>query len=454
MIREVEGTFSKNVVSQEAPPEILNNSITVFHRTPLSSLLNNSLKNGFKPLDAFIFGSGFFGTFTIDTQIVPNMKEKFQNVIITCDYQLKDTFIFEYDLFRQTELFQKLGSPPLENFLKKQCDYFNICLAKEDQSFLYKKPSIDAAIWLVEHVSDFFEKCSSIIFINHFNGVVLFTKDESKLQIRKVSEDDGKTWTLYKKYISLARKRLSTEVCYFKKEERIPEFFGIKNYSFGDDGLLNVFEDVKIECAPGGKLPFNFGTVHGSFNCSNISLSSLDGAPQKVFGSFDCSHNNLKSLIGGPLFVQETYNCSLNSLEDLRGAPKTAQKFVCSRNLIQSLKNISLEEVGSFDCSNNRITSLRGFKTLVHVNFDCSYNFIKSLKGSPLKLSGSFDCSSNLLRNFKKGPKKVGGFFYFEKNPTTSRKGFPKRRKIRSTSRNFHYDSKLFLALTAFSELN
>ena len=446
MSKGVEGTFSKNDVSQGDWPEIVNDSIKVFHRTPLSSLLNNSLKGGFKPLDAFIFGSGFFGTTTIDTQIVPNMKEKFKNVIITCDYPLKDTFIFEYGLFRQTELFQKLGSPSLENFLKKQCDYFNIGLAKEDHSFLYKKPSIDAAIWLVEHVPDFFEKCSSIIFINHFNGVVLFTKDESKIQIRKVSEDGGKTWTLHKKYISLARKRLSAEVCYFNKEERIPELFGITNYSFGTDGLLNVFEDVKIKYAPGGKLPFKFGTIHGSFDCSSISLSSLEGAPQQVFGSFDCSHNNLESLIGGPLFVQETYNCSLNSLGDLLGAPKIAKKFKCSRNLIQSLKNIPLEELDSFDCSNNRITSLKGFNTLVHVNFNCSYNFIESLKGSPLKLSGSFDCSNNLLRNFKKGPKKVGGFFYFENNPTTSRKGFPKRRKLKCTSRNFHYDSKLFLA--------
>ena len=51
-----------------------------------------------------------------------------------------------------------------------------------------------------------------------------------------------------------------------------------------------------------GKLPFKFGRVDKNFICMKCtSLTSLEGAPQKVGGDFRCSDcPSLKSLEGAP----------------------------------------------------------------------------------------------------------------------------------------------------------
>ena len=62
-----------------------------------------------------------------------------------------------------------------------------------------------------------------------------------------------------------------------------------------------------------------------SFNCSNCtSLTSLEGAPEKVGGDFSCIHcDSLTSLEGAPKKVDRHFYCnSCNSLTSLEGAPK------------------------------------------------------------------------------------------------------------------------------------
>jgi len=62
--------------------------------------------------------------------------------------------------------------------------------------------------------------------------------------------------------------------------------------------------------------------VGASFNCSDNSLTSLNGAPQEVGASFNCSDNSLTSLKGAPQRVGSFFNCSDNSLSSLEGAPQ------------------------------------------------------------------------------------------------------------------------------------
>jgi len=108
------------------------------------------------------------------------------------------------------------------------------------------------------------------------------------------------------------------------------------------DGTWSASGDVDVDLYGRGltKLPIKFKEVGGHFDCSNNSLTSLEGAPQKVGGFFICSHNSLTSLEGAPQTVGGSFYCSNNSLTSLEGAPQTVGGFfICSRN------KLSVEEL-------------------------------------------------------------------------------------------------------------
>jgi hypothetical protein len=70
------------------------------------------------------------------------------------------------------------------------------------------------------------------------------------------------------------------------------------------------------------QMPVQFGTVTGSFTCSEYRLESLVGAPHTVGKDFSCGHNRLTSLEGGPVQVGGRYDCRRNPLNSLDGLPQ------------------------------------------------------------------------------------------------------------------------------------
>ena len=64
------------------------------------------------------------------------------------------------------------------------------------------------------------------------------------------------------------------------------------------------------------KLPFQFGTVGGSFGCAYNRLTNLDGAPRTVGGDFGCSRNRLTSLDGAPREVGGRFIIDVALIED------------------------------------------------------------------------------------------------------------------------------------------
>ena len=116
-----------------------------------------------------------------------------------------------------------------------------------------------------------------------------------------------------------------------------------------DKNILSTFVSEDKE-----GFTINFGKITGYFNCSNLDLISLKGAPQEVRGDFYCSGcEYLTSLEGAPKKVSRCFTCSgCNVLTSLKGAPK--------------------EVGGAFYCLYCR-----------HLN---------SLKGAPKKVGGDFNC--------------------------------------------------------------
>ena len=159
-------------------------------------------------------------------------------------------------------------------------------------------------------------------------------------------------------------------------------------------------------------------TVGGGFICYYNQLTSLKGAPQEVGGWFDCQGNKLTSLEGAPHIVGEGFTCSYNQLTSLKGAPtEVGEWFNCKRNQLTSLKGAPQTVGGAFYCYENQLSSLEGAPQEVGRDFICSDNLLTSLKGAPQKVGEGFDCSDNKLTSLKGAPQTVGGNFYCGNNP-------------------------------------
>ena len=167
---------------------------------------------------------------------------------------------------------------------------------------------------------------------------------------------------------------------------------------------------------------FQWGEFEGCFDCSYCkSLTTLEGAPEKVGGDFKCNGCKLlKTLEGAPEKVGWSFSCTeCHSLTSLKGAPKEINmSFYC--NYCKSLKTLegAPEEIGGFfncmDCP--KLTSLKGapkkvgsFRVGPWLDPNCS---LTSLEGGPKEVREDFNCSlCNSLKTLEGGPKVVGGDF-------------------------------------------
>ena len=117
-----------------------------------------------------------------------------------------------------------------------------------------------------------------------------------------------------------------------------------------DKSILNAFFIAEDKDG----FTINFGKITGNFDCYNLGLTSLEGAPQRVGGYFKCSNNQLTSLEGAPRVVGGTFDCCHNKLTSLEGAPQiVGRNFICFRNQLTSLEGAPKTVGGYFDCEDN-----------------------------------------------------------------------------------------------------
>ena len=146
------------------------------------------------------------------------------------------------------------------------------------------------------------------------------------MKIKKFSEfiEEG-MWGSALRRSNTAKERKDDEanrIQEFINKQREPESIYIT-----DGNVINSKKSIVISDTDlvNGKLPFKFGRVDAFFDCAGCtSLTSLEGAPQKVGGNFYCSNcTSLKSLEGAPQEVVGDFYCrNCPSLKSLEGAPK------------------------------------------------------------------------------------------------------------------------------------
>ena len=154
------------------------------------------------------------------------------------------------------------------------------------------------------------------------------------MKIKKFSEfiEEG-MWGSALRRSNSAKERKDDEanrIQEFINKQREPESIYIT-----DGNVINSKSNITIRDTDlvDGKLPFKFGRVDGDFICMKCtSLTSLEGAPQKVWRDFSCHGcTSLTSLEGSPQEVGGDFWCSnCTSLTSLEGAPqKVGGDFYC-----------------------------------------------------------------------------------------------------------------------------
>jgi len=119
------------------------------------------------------------------------------------------------------------------------------------------------------------------------------------------------------------------------KEEihKICERYDIKNYTINDDGSIDVDGNVNLIERGLKRIPVEFRTVTGRFDCSYNYLTTLVGCPKRVGGGFYCDSNKLTTLRGCPERVGEDFWCIYNNITTLVGCPKeVGGHFNCHNN--------------------------------------------------------------------------------------------------------------------------
>jgi len=366
---------------------IYGNMATVFHRTSISDLVNKIFDSGFKPGDGAMYGRGFYSTYELKSQLRASMEEIYGPIIVKFACPIQTFFIFDYEEFKKSPNFKKLGKPSYGEFLKAQFEFFKMDYS--DFSFkkaYYNKFTSETAHWCTKNIPNFKKLCEGIIFTGSRDGKVLVSYNTKLIFPLSYTLNDGETWEKVELNLDYLKKVAKVKNRFIPDLTIKPEDFGINNYEFDQNGFLNVKGDVNFNNKNLTKLPFTFGKVEGDFRCANNNLTSLKGAPKEVGGDFRCYNNSLTSLKGAPQEVGGVFYCHNNILTSLQGAPEKVEE--------------------SFDCSDNNLTSLRGAPEKVGGYFNCSDNNLTSLQGAPKEVR-EFNCKNNKTKFTKEDVEKV-----------------------------------------------
>lgn len=122
--------------------------------------------------------------------------------------------------------------------------------------------------------------------------------------------------------------------------------YRIEDYTFNDDGSIDVDGDVILMEFDLQKIPIKFNNVTGTFNCSYNRLTSLENAPKYVGEVFTCQSNCLTSFEGFPISVGEVVVAFDNEFSSVDYLPKTKGHYIIyvEPNVEDMIKRYTVKE--------------------------------------------------------------------------------------------------------------
>jgi len=277
--------------------------------------------------------------------------------------------------------------------------------------------------WIIVSFCD--DVISYKLLTNYEDKLVIYSLSDKQTNQEEFESLDGRIKDLNPNYeYQIINTKIAIGLPKYLKIFKEIEGYDIINYTFNDDGSIDVNENVDLYKSGLTKLPFKFRNVSGDFTCTSNKLTSLEGCPEKVGGSFICNDNKLTSLEGSPKTIGGSFFCDSNKLTSLVSSLETVGgNFSCYDNKLRSLEGSPEKVGGYFNCIDNDLISLLGSPKTIGGSFYCKFNNLESLEGSPKKVGGDFNCSDNNLASLVGGPEIVFGNFDCENNNLTSLEG-------------------------------
>jgi len=214
--------------------------------------------------------------------------------------------------------------------------------------------------WIIVSFCD--DKISYKLLTNYEDKLIVYSLSFEQTNLEEFESLQGRIKDLNPKYeYVVVEGKIAIGLPEYLKLFKNIEKYNIKNYTFNDDGSIDVDGDVSFYDIRLTKIPIKFRNVSGYFYSYYNRLTSLEGCPETVGGDFNCYDNKLTSLLGSPKTVGGYFDCRSNKLTSLEGGPKTVGgDFLCSRNNLISLEGCPETVGGDFNCHNNNLTSLEG----------------------------------------------------------------------------------------------
>jgi hypothetical protein len=214
--------------------------------------------------------------------------------------------------------------------------------------------------------------------------------------------------------------------------EGCPDYVG-KTLSLGGAGASRnyIYSDVNPSAWGTANLENlnGMGKHIGGIDIDSINIKSLEGCPDTVTENFEVKNCiSLTDLQGGPERVGEFYYVRNNSLASLKGcATVVGATFDCSSNNMQTLEG-GPERVGVDYVMQGVVglNSLKGMCRRINGKVMLTHASISSLEHSPEYIGGSYvitDCEE--LVTLKGCPRNIGEHFVVEKTAISDLVGGP-----------------------------
>jgi len=185
------------MIKQLILEEVYGNIVVAYHRTKVEDIIDKVYDTGWIPGSGRMYGAGFYGTFTLQSQLRDGMIG-YGPVIGKFRIDINNFVIFEWDVFQKTKM-REYPKANEDNFIELQLRKYGIIKTQEDIGELYN------TIGYVENSSNiayrFFnletkntKLVDGIIFHGANDGDVIVCFDLSLIHPLGYSIDEGQTF--------------------------------------------------------------------------------------------------------------------------------------------------------------------------------------------------------------------------------------------------------------------
>lgn len=195
-------TIYKSIITED----IYGRNAIVYHRTNVSDLINRVFDSEFKIGPRNMYGPGFYATYDLESQDLPNMKKNYGNIVVKFQVTIDNFLILDYDEFIKSPLGRKLHYDKT-NFIYKQLDYFKIEYNKHDLDIIVqRKLSENIAGYIRDNVDYFFKRIEGMIYTSSEVGKSIVCYKPKLIIPISYREDDSSEFIKVDKNLNYLKK--------------------------------------------------------------------------------------------------------------------------------------------------------------------------------------------------------------------------------------------------------